>query len=191
MSILVPSLLSLKMSQKLTEYGVHFHRVLPEKRSQTGIMLGVYSKGVLIFEVLNGNRTPVLRFPWRETKKISFAVCAWLLLFEINLYYSIPIFVFHYSVIQLMSIFTLFIIIIIIFLFLFLSVILQKKKICLQNTSDGIKHLFQTDSNKTCQYLLQLCSDQHKFHLQMKARQNNQEQQDLGKQEEHLIFRKM
>uniref|UniRef100_A0A669DEB1 Tyrosine-protein phosphatase non-receptor type 20 n=1 Tax=Oreochromis niloticus TaxID=8128 RepID=A0A669DEB1_ORENI len=122
----------LKMSQKLTEYGVHFHRVLPEKRSQTGIMLGVYSKGVLIFEVLNGNRTPVLRFPWRETKKISFA----------------------------------------------------KKKICLQNTSDGIKHLFQTDSNKTCQYLLQLCSDQHKFHLQMKARQNNQELQDLGKQEE-------
>uniref|UniRef100_A0A7N8XN27 Protein tyrosine phosphatase non-receptor type 13 n=1 Tax=Mastacembelus armatus TaxID=205130 RepID=A0A7N8XN27_9TELE len=112
----------LKVSQRLTEYGVHFHRVLPEKRSQTGIMLGVYSKGVLIFEVLNGNRTPVLRFPWRETKKISFT----------------------------------------------------KKKICLQNTSDGIKHQFQADS-KTCQYLLQLCSDQHKFHLQMKARQNNQE----------------
>uniref|UniRef100_A0A3B4X0U1 Tyrosine-protein phosphatase non-receptor type 13 n=1 Tax=Seriola lalandi dorsalis TaxID=1841481 RepID=A0A3B4X0U1_SERLL len=121
----------LKVSQRLTEYGVHFHRVLPEKRSQTGIMLGVYSKGVLIFEVLNGNRTPVLRFPWRETKKISFT----------------------------------------------------KKKICLQNTSDGIKHLFQTDSNKTCQYLLQLCSDQHKFHLQMKARQNNQELQDLGRRE--------
>uniref|UniRef100_A0A3Q1FT41 Tyrosine-protein phosphatase non-receptor type 13 n=1 Tax=Acanthochromis polyacanthus TaxID=80966 RepID=A0A3Q1FT41_9TELE len=118
----------LKVSQRLTEYGVHFHRVLPEKRSQTGIMLGVYSKGVLIFEVLNGNRTPVLRFPWRETKKISFT----------------------------------------------------KKKICLQNTSDGIKHLFQTDSQKTCQYLLQLCSDQHKFHLQMKARQNNQELQDLN-----------
>uniref|UniRef100_A0A8D0D1X1 Tyrosine-protein phosphatase non-receptor type 13 n=1 Tax=Sander lucioperca TaxID=283035 RepID=A0A8D0D1X1_SANLU len=121
----------LKVSQRLTEYGVHFHRVLPEKRSQTGIMLGVYSKGVLIFEVLNGNRTPVLRFPWRETKKISFI----------------------------------------------------KKKICLQNTSDGIKHLFQTDSNKTCQYLLQLCSDQHKFHLQTKARQNNQELQELGRRE--------
>ncbi|XP_074546202.1 tyrosine-protein phosphatase non-receptor type 13 isoform X2 [Halichoeres trimaculatus] len=117
----------LKVSQRLTEYGVHFHRVLPEKRSQTGIMMGVFSKGVLIFEVLNGNRTAVLRFPWRETKKISFA----------------------------------------------------KKKICLQNTSDGIKHQFQTDSNKTCQYLLQLCSDQHKFHLQMKARQNNQELQEL------------
>lgn len=58
---------------------------------------------------------------------------------------------------------------------------LKKKKICLQNTSDGIKHLFQTDSNKTCQYLLHLCSDQHKFHLQMKARQNNQELQDLGR----------
>ncbi|KAM6986294.1 tyrosine-protein phosphatase non-receptor type 13 [Aplochiton taeniatus] len=119
----------LKVSQRLTEYGVHFHRVLPEKRSQTGIMLGVFSKGVLIFEVLNGVRSPVLRFPWRETKKISFT----------------------------------------------------KKKICLQNTSDGIKHLFQTDSNKTCQYLLHLCSAQHKFHLQMKARQNNQELQDLEK----------
>ncbi|XP_018609208.2 tyrosine-protein phosphatase non-receptor type 13 isoform X3 [Scleropages formosus] len=117
----------LKVSQRLIEYGVHFHRVLPEKKSQTGIMLGVHSKGVLIFEVLNGTRTPVLRFPWRETKKISFT----------------------------------------------------KKKISLQNTSDGIKHLFQTDSNKTCQYLLQLCTAQHKFHLQMKARQNNQELQDI------------
>ncbi|XP_017263263.1 tyrosine-protein phosphatase non-receptor type 13 isoform X2 [Kryptolebias marmoratus] len=117
----------LKVSQRLVEYGVHFHRVLPEKRSQTGIMLGVSSKGVHIFEVRNGNRTPVLKFPWRETKKISFA----------------------------------------------------KKKICLQNTSDEIKHLFQTDSNKTCQYLLQLSTDQHKFNLQTKARQNNQELQDL------------
>uniref|UniRef100_A0A671RBR6 Tyrosine-protein phosphatase non-receptor type 13 n=1 Tax=Sinocyclocheilus anshuiensis TaxID=1608454 RepID=A0A671RBR6_9TELE len=117
----------LKVCQRLPEYGVHFHRVLPEKRSLTGIMLGIYSKGVLIFEVLNGNRTPVLRFPWRDTKKISFT----------------------------------------------------KKKICLQNTSDGIKHLFQTDSQKTCQYLLQLCSAQYKFHLHMKARQNNQELQDL------------
>uniref|UniRef100_A0A7N6BXJ4 Protein tyrosine phosphatase non-receptor type 13 n=1 Tax=Anabas testudineus TaxID=64144 RepID=A0A7N6BXJ4_ANATE len=120
----------LKVCQRLTEYGVHFHRVLPEKRSQTGIMLGVYSKGVLIFEVLNGNRTPVLRFPWRDTKKISFI----------------------------------------------------KKKICLQNTSDGIKHVFLADS-KTCQYLLQLCSDQHKFHLQTKARQTNQELQDLGRRD--------
>ncbi|XP_057215875.1 tyrosine-protein phosphatase non-receptor type 13 isoform X2 [Triplophysa rosa] len=117
----------LKVCQRLTEYGVHFHRVLPEKRSQTGIMLGIYSKGVYIFEVLNGNRTPVLRFPWRDTKKISFT----------------------------------------------------KKKVCLQNTSDGIKHLFQTDSQKTCQYLLQLCSAQYKFHLHTKARQNNQELQDL------------
>lgn len=61
-----------------------------------------------------------------------------------------------------------------------LSFFLKKKKICLQNTSDEIKHLFQTDSNRTCQYLLQLCSDQHKFHLQTKTRQSNQELQDLG-----------
>uniref|UniRef100_A0A671LXJ2 Tyrosine-protein phosphatase non-receptor type 20 n=1 Tax=Sinocyclocheilus anshuiensis TaxID=1608454 RepID=A0A671LXJ2_9TELE len=124
----------LKVCQRLSEYGVHFHRVHPEKRSLTGIMLGIYSKGVLIFEVLNGNRTPVLRFLWRDTKKISFT----------------------------------------------------KKKICLQNTSDGIKHLFQTDSQKTCQYLLHLCSAQYKFHLHMKARQNNQELQDLGEKKKKM-----
>uniref|UniRef100_A0A8C4VKL8 Tyrosine-protein phosphatase non-receptor type 13 n=1 Tax=Gopherus evgoodei TaxID=1825980 RepID=A0A8C4VKL8_9SAUR len=117
----------LKMCQRLTEYGVHFHRVLPEKKSQTGILLGVCSKGVLIFEVHNGIRTPVLRFPWRETKKISFS----------------------------------------------------KKKITLQNVSDGIKHAFQTDTSKTCQYLLHLCSSQHKFQLQMRARQSNQDTQDI------------
>ncbi|NWR62938.1 PTN13 phosphatase, partial [Bucorvus abyssinicus] len=117
----------LKLCQRLTEYGVHLHHVLPEKRSQTGILLGVCSKGVVIFEVHNGARTPVLRFPWRETKKISFS----------------------------------------------------KKKITLQNTSDGIKHSFQTDNSKTCQYLLHLCSSQHKFQLQMRTRQSNQDTQDI------------
>ncbi|XP_053757388.1 tyrosine-protein phosphatase non-receptor type 13 isoform X8 [Panthera pardus] len=117
----------LKVCQRLTEYGVHFHRVHPEKKSQTGILLGVCSKGVLVFEVHNGVRTLVLRFPWRETKKISFS----------------------------------------------------KKKITLQNTSDGIKHAFQTDNSKVCQYLLHLCSSQHKFQLQMRARQSNQDAQDM------------
>ncbi|XP_068398793.1 tyrosine-protein phosphatase non-receptor type 13 isoform X7 [Eschrichtius robustus] len=119
----------LKVCQRLTEYGVHFHRVHPEKKSQTGILLGVCSKGVLVFEVHNGVRTLVLRFPWRETKKISFS----------------------------------------------------KKKITLQNTSDGIKHAFQTDNGKICQYLLHLCSSQHKFQLQMRARQSNQDAQDIEK----------
>ncbi|KAM4854452.1 tyrosine-protein phosphatase non-receptor type 13 isoform 2-T2 [Thomomys bottae] len=117
----------LKVCQRLTEYGVHFHRVHPEKKSQTGILLGVCSKGVLVFEVHNGVRTLVLRFPWRETKKISFS----------------------------------------------------KKKITLQNTSDEIKHAFQTDNAKVCEYLLHLCSSQHKFQLQMRARQSNQDAQDL------------
>ncbi|KAB1282509.1 Tyrosine-protein phosphatase non-receptor type 13, partial [Camelus dromedarius] len=56
---------------------------------------------------------------------------------------------------------------------------LKKKKITLQNTSDGIKHAFQTDNSKTCQYLLHLCSSQHKFQLQMRARQSNQDAQDI------------
>ncbi|XP_069092215.1 tyrosine-protein phosphatase non-receptor type 13 isoform X3 [Pleurodeles waltl] len=117
----------LKVCQRLTEYGIHFHRVLPEKRSQTGILLGVCSKGVVVFEVHNGIRTPVLRFPWRETKKIAFT----------------------------------------------------KKRICLQNTSDGLKYVFQTENSKTCQYLLHLCTSQHKFQLQMRARQNNQDTQEI------------
>uniref|UniRef100_A0A8D1VJZ5 Tyrosine-protein phosphatase non-receptor type 13 n=1 Tax=Sus scrofa TaxID=9823 RepID=A0A8D1VJZ5_PIG len=116
-----------QVCQRLTEYGVHFHRVHPEKKSQTGILLGICSKGVLVFEAHNGVRTLVLRFPWRETKKISFS----------------------------------------------------KKKITLQNTSDGIKHAFQTDNSKICQYLLHLCSSQHKFQLQMRARQSNQDAQDI------------
>ncbi|XP_036194708.1 tyrosine-protein phosphatase non-receptor type 13 isoform X14 [Myotis myotis] len=59
------------------------------------------------------------------------------------------------------------------------SEFLKKKKITLQNTSDGIKHAFQTDNSKVCQYLLHLCSSQHKFQLQMKARQSNQDAQDI------------
>lgn len=47
--------------------------------------------------------------------------------------------------------------------------------------SDGIKHAFQTDNSKTCQYLLHLCSSQHKFQLQMRTRQSNQDTQDIGK----------
>lgn len=58
--------------------------------------------------------------------------------------------------------------------------VFQKKKICLQNVSDGIKHTFQTDTQKTCQYLWKLCLEQHKFHQQLKTRQSNQEQQELG-----------
>lgn len=61
----------LKLCQRLTEYGVHFHQVHPEK-SQTGILLGVCSKGVQVFEVYNGVLTLVLHFPWKEAK-ISFS----------------------------------------------------------------------------------------------------------------------
>ncbi|XP_078070170.1 tyrosine-protein phosphatase non-receptor type 13 isoform X2 [Mustelus asterias] len=117
----------LKVCQKLPEYGVLFYRVQPEKKSLTGINLGICSRGVIVYEIQNGNRTVVLRFPWRDTKKIAFT----------------------------------------------------KKKITLQNTSDGIKHLFHADSSKTCQYLLHLASSQHKFQLQMRARKNNQDLQEI------------
>ncbi|XP_069782631.1 tyrosine-protein phosphatase non-receptor type 13 isoform X3 [Narcine bancroftii] len=117
----------LKVCQKLPEYGVLFYRVLPEKKSQSGINLGICSKGVIVYMIHNGARKEVLRFPWRDTKKISF----------------------------------------------------NRKKITLQNTSDGIKHLFQADSSKTCQYLLHLVSAQHKFQLQMRARKNSQNIEEI------------
>ncbi|XP_059844664.1 tyrosine-protein phosphatase non-receptor type 13 isoform X1 [Hypanus sabinus] len=117
----------LKVCQKLPEYGVLFHRVLPEKKTQTGINLGICSKGVFVYMLQNGARTEILRFPWRDTKKISF----------------------------------------------------NRKKITLQSSSDGIKHMFQTDSSKTCQYLLHLVSSQHKFQLQMRARRDNQNMDEI------------
>ncbi|XP_067876801.1 FERM and PDZ domain-containing protein 2 isoform X2 [Heterodontus francisci] len=50
----------------------------------------------------------------------------------------------------------------------------NRKKFTVQSSSDGKKHIFQTDNTKTCKYLIELCSAQHKFQVQMNSRQLSQ-----------------
>ncbi|XP_072483800.1 FERM and PDZ domain-containing protein 2 isoform X3 [Notamacropus eugenii] len=45
----------------------------------------------------------------------------------------------------------------------------QRKKFTIESSSSGKKHTFITDSAKTCKYLLDLCSDQHRFNAQMSS----------------------
>ncbi|XP_007902819.2 tyrosine-protein phosphatase non-receptor type 13 [Callorhinchus milii] len=50
----------------------------------------------------------------------------------------------------------------------------NRKKFTVQSSSDGKKHIFITDSARTCEYLIELCSAQHKFQMQMNSRQLSQ-----------------
>ncbi|XP_078055407.1 FERM and PDZ domain-containing protein 2 [Mustelus asterias] len=50
----------------------------------------------------------------------------------------------------------------------------HRKKFTVQSSSDGKKHIFVTDNSKTCRYLIELCSAQHKFQMQMNSRQLSQ-----------------
>lgn len=51
---------------------------------------------------------------------------------------------------------------------------LQRKKFMIESSFSGKKHTFITDTAKTCKYLLDLCSAQHKFNAQMNSRQLRQ-----------------
>ncbi|XP_072347844.1 FERM and PDZ domain-containing protein 2 isoform X1 [Scyliorhinus torazame] len=50
----------------------------------------------------------------------------------------------------------------------------NRKTFTVQSSLDGKKHIFITDHSKTCKYLIELCSAQHKFQMQMNSRQLNQ-----------------
>nr|XP_020852674.1 FERM and PDZ domain-containing protein 2 isoform X2 [Phascolarctos cinereus] len=43
----------------------------------------------------------------------------------------------------------------------------QRRKFTIESSISGKKHTFITDTAKTCKYLLDLCSDQHRFNAQM------------------------
>ncbi|XP_041943493.1 tyrosine-protein phosphatase non-receptor type 13 isoform X2 [Alosa sapidissima] len=58
--------------QQLADYGLFFHRVAREKKGIMGEqMLGVCTKGVIVYDVKNTLRTVSMRFHWRETLSIS------------------------------------------------------------------------------------------------------------------------
>ncbi|KAK2820888.1 hypothetical protein Q5P01_023847 [Channa striata] len=62
----------LKVCQQLPEYGIFFHRVMPEKKFLKGeIILGVCAKGVTVYEAKDGLRSTTQTFYWRETATIS------------------------------------------------------------------------------------------------------------------------
>lgn len=51
---------------------------------------------------------------------------------------------------------------------------LQRRKLIIEcGGPSGKKHIFVTESSKIAQYLLNLCSAQHKFHSEMTSRQLN------------------
>ncbi|EMP27044.1 FERM and PDZ domain-containing protein 2 [Chelonia mydas] len=50
----------------------------------------------------------------------------------------------------------------------------HRKKFTIESNFSGKKHTFVTDTAKTCKYILDLCSAQHKFNAQMHSRQLQQ-----------------
>ncbi|NWR74295.1 FRPD2 protein, partial [Centropus unirufus] len=57
----------------------------------------------------------------------------------------------------------------------------HRKKFMIESSFSGKKHTFITDTTKTCKYLLDLCSAQHKFNAQMNSRQLHQTSPDESK----------
>uniref|UniRef100_A0A8C3Y381 FERM and PDZ domain containing 2 n=1 Tax=Catharus ustulatus TaxID=91951 RepID=A0A8C3Y381_CATUS len=69
----------------------------------------------------------------------------------------------------------------------------HRKKFMIESSFSGKKHTFITDTAKTCKYLLDLCSAQHKFNAQMNSRQLRQTSSDKSNsayaaQREHLAL---
>ncbi|XP_030343953.1 FERM and PDZ domain-containing protein 2 [Strigops habroptila] len=57
----------------------------------------------------------------------------------------------------------------------------HRKKFMIESSFSGKKHTFITDTVKTCKYLLDLCSAQHKFNAQMNSRQLRQTSSEESK----------
>ncbi|XP_075280235.1 FERM and PDZ domain-containing protein 2 [Opisthocomus hoazin] len=57
----------------------------------------------------------------------------------------------------------------------------HRKKFMIESSFSGKKHTFITDTAKTCKYLLDLCSAQHKFNAQMNSRQLQQTSSEESK----------
>uniref|UniRef100_A0A8B9IHM4 FERM and PDZ domain containing 2 n=1 Tax=Anser cygnoides TaxID=8845 RepID=A0A8B9IHM4_ANSCY len=64
----------------------------------------------------------------------------------------------------------------------------HRKKFMIESSFSGKKHTFITDTAKTCKYLLDLCSAQHKFNAQMNSRQLHKSNSAYAAQHEHLAL---
>lgn len=144
-----------QIAQQCPEYGVMFHRVGREKRPVVGeLVLGVCAKGIIVYEMKNHLRTVTRRFLWRETDSISTGV-------KINTYQTNNTDTVHFVMNLTVNVWWP------------VSVSQRRKLIIECGGPSGKKHSFITESSKIAQYLLNLCSAQHKFHSEMTSRQMN------------------
>lgn len=65
----------LKEVQNLAEYGMVFYKVAKEKNGRIGsIWLGLSVRGLVIYHVHKGIKTPSSHWPWKKIRNLSFAV---------------------------------------------------------------------------------------------------------------------
>ncbi|XP_069096997.1 FERM and PDZ domain-containing protein 2 [Pleurodeles waltl] len=65
----------------------------------------------------------------------------------------------------------------------------HRKKFTVQSSSSGKKQTFLTDSQKTCKYLLGLCSAMHTFHVQSSSRERRRHHHQDSTEDSNLLDR--
>lgn len=65
----------LKEVQTLPEYGMVFYEVAKEKKEKVGsFLLGLSVRGLVVYNVHRGTKTPTSHWPWKRIKNLSFVV---------------------------------------------------------------------------------------------------------------------
>jgi tyrosine-protein phosphatase non-receptor type 13 protein len=66
----------LKEVQTLAEYGMVFYKAAREKKEKLGsVWLGLSVRGIVVYHVHKGVKTPNSHWPWKKIRNLSFAVC--------------------------------------------------------------------------------------------------------------------
>lgn len=65
----------LKEVQTLAEYGMVFYEVATGKRAKLGsVCLGLSVRGLVVYNVHKGVKTPSSHWPWKKIRNLSFVV---------------------------------------------------------------------------------------------------------------------
>jgi len=149
---------------------VLFHRVARERKPIIGeLVLGICAKGILVYEVKNNSRMLSRRFHWTEIDSLSTSVSLrllflWLILAVAFLLLHVVSVTCYFKLKHIHDVLC----------ECFNPVLLflpQRRKFTIECSPSGKKQYFVTESSKIAQYLLNLCSAQHKFHSEMTSRQ--------------------
>lgn len=69
----------LREAQTLPEYGMVFYEVAKEKHGKIGsIWLGLSLRGIVIYNVHKGTKTPSSHLAWKKIRNLSFVVSLFL-----------------------------------------------------------------------------------------------------------------